>query len=244
MIFAAILAGGTGARMNKHNIPKQFIDLCGKPIIIHTIEKILAVKDFDYIFIAIHPEYKEYLQNILKTFNLADESRIIVINGGKERIDSVQNVINSAYEFNHNDNDIIVIHDAVRPFVSKQILLNSIKTANEYGACVAVTPAIDTMYTLDNSGSIIGFPDRKKMFNGQAPDSFKLGILKKSLESLTTEEKTKITGTVQICSIKGHSIMSIPGDYKNIKITTENDLIIAESILKNEELNESLCATR
>jgi 2-C-methyl-D-erythritol 4-phosphate cytidylyltransferase len=232
MIFGSILAGGIGTRMDSHNMPKQFIDLCGKPIIIHTIEKMLAVKDFDYIFIAIHPQYREYLQNILKDFNIADNSKIIVIDGGKERIDTIQNVINAVYDFNHNENDIIVIHDAVRPFVSEQILLNSIKTANKYGACVAVTPAIDTMYSLDNLGLIVGFPNRKELFNGQAPDSFKLGILKSSFESLTVEEKEKITGTIQICSVKGYPIRSIQGDYKNIKITNENDLIIAEAILK------------
>ncbi len=234
MIFGSILAGGLGTRMNKHSVPKQFINLCGKPIIIYTLEKMLAVKDFEYLYIAIHPRYKEHLQNILESFNYAKNSRIIIVEGGEERIDSVQNVVNAVYNFNHNEDDILVVHDAVRPFVSKEILLNSIKTASKYGICVAVTPAIDTMYVLDHFGSVIQYPDRKNMFNGQAPDSFKLGILKESLESLTLAERTQITGTVQICSIKGYSVMSIPGDYKNIKITTENDLVIAESFLKNE----------
>lgn len=134
MIFGSILAGGIGTRMNKHGIPKQFYDLCGKPVIIHTIERMLEIKDFEYLYIAIHPEYKEYLSNILKTFNIGNDSRIIVINGGKERIDSVENVINAAYEFNHNENDIIVLHDAVRPFTSVEIFKNCIGAAKEWGA--------------------------------------------------------------------------------------------------------------
>lgn len=241
MIFGAILAGGIGKRMDKHNIPKQFIDLCGKPVIIHTIERMLEVKDFEYLYIAIHPEYKDYLQNILKTFNLGNDSRIIVINGGKERIDSVQNVINAIYEFNHNLDDIIVLHDAVRPFITKTILKDSIAATDKYGACVATIPAIDTIY-FHNSKEIIDFPERTKLCNGQAPDSFRLGILKSSIEQLTQDERKIITGTAQICCSKGHSVKIISGDYQNIKITTENDLIFAEAILKkeHERNNESL----
>lgn len=244
MIFGSILAGGVGARMDKHNIPKQFIDLCGKPIIIHTIERMLEVNKFDYLFIAIHPEYREYLKNILSQFNLSNNSKIIIIDGGKERIDSVQNVIKAAFAYNHNEDDIIVLHDAVRPFVSKKILEESIKTAGQYGVCVAAIPAIDTMYFLNEAGEIAGFPDRKNLYNGQAPDSFKLGVLRNSINSLSVEERKTLTGTVQICGAKGYKVKTITGDYKNIKITTENDLVLAEAIMKNEVNNESLCAVR
>mgnify|MGYP003571291809 CR=1 FL=1 len=239
MIFGAILAGGTGSRMSNHKIPKQFIDLCGKPIIIHTIEKMLSVKEFEYIIIAIHPDYFEYLDNLFNTFKI-NTNRIVTVSGGKERIDSIQNVIDGILKISKNPDDIIVMHDAVRPFVSKRILKDSIKTASEYGACVATVPAVDTMYVLDETGYIAHFPNRKTLFNGQAPDSFKMGILVNSINSLTEDERKTITGTVQICSAKGHKIKTIKGDYKNIKITTENDLAIAEGILK-EEINESLC---
>lgn len=243
MIFGAILAGGVGKRMDKHNIPKQFIDLCGKPIIIHTIEKMLAIKEFDNIFIAIHCEYRDYLKNILCEFGINDSHRIIIIDGGKERIDSVQNVVNAAYELNGNLEDVIVLHDAVRPFVSERILKDSIATASRYGACVAVVPAIDTIYFYD-SEKIVDFPDRSKLCNGQAPDSFKLGILKDSIEKLTEDERKIITGTAQICSAKGYSVKTIQGDYQNIKITTENDLFFAETILEKEVISENLCIVR
>lgn len=241
MIFASLLAGGTGTRMEKHNIPKQFIDLDGKPIIIRSIEKILSVSAFDYLYIAIHPNYEEYLKDMLTKHDLNNNEKIVIIHGGKERIDSVQNVINAISEKSTNDNDIIVMHDAVRPFVSKEIILNSIKTATEFGACVATVPAVDTMYILDNDGFISGFPNRQTLFNGQAPDSFKIGVIREAINSLTEEERKVITGTVQICAAKGYKIKTIMGDYKNIKITTENDLAIAEGILKEEGTDESLC---
>ncbi len=241
MIFGAILAGGTGSRMANHGIPKQFIELCGKPIIIRTIEKMLSVESFDYLFIAIHPDYTDYLKDLLSNYGFENNSKIKIVSGGKERIDSIQNVINGISELSTSDDDVIIMHDAVRPFVSVEILENSIKTASEYGACVATVPAVDTMYVLDENGFISGFPDRKTLFNGQAPDSFKVGVLTNALNSLTEEERKTITGTVQICSAKGYKIKTIAGDYKNIKITTENDLSVAEGILKKEEENESLC---
>lgn len=230
MIFGSILAGGTGARMDKHNIPKQFIDLCGKPVIIHTIERMLEIKEFEYLYIAIHPDYRDYLQNILKTFNLSGNSRIIIINGGKERIDSVQNVINAAYKFNHNENDIIVLHDAVRPFTSVEILKDCIKAAQEYGATIATIPAVDTMLVSKDGEFLNEVPDRKTILHGQAPDGFRLGILKKAIEELTPQERSYITGTAQICCVKGYPVKVIKGDVKNIKITVEQDLILAEKI--------------
>lgn len=237
MILGAILAGGTGSRMNNHSIPKQFIELCGKPIIIHTIESMLEVKDFDYLYIAVHPDYKEYLHQLLKKYQLNDNTKIIIINGGKERIDSVQNVINAAYDFNHNEDDIIVLHDAVRPFTSIEIFKNCIETAKKYGATIAATPAVDTMLISKDGEFLNAVPDRKTIFHGQAPDGFKLGILKKATETLTPEERSYITGTAQICCVKGYPVKVIKGDIKNIKITVEQDLILAEKIYRQEVKN-------
>ncbi len=234
MNFAAILAGGTGKRMGISDKPKQFLDLCGKPIIIHTIEKILSVSEFDFVVVAIHPDYKNYFLDMLADYSLNTTNKIIIVNGGKERIDSIQNTVNAITNLNSNDDDVVVICDAVRPFVSQAILKESISTAREYGACVAVVPAVDTMYKLDNDGYITECPNRSVLFNGQAPDSFRVSLLKKSLDNLSETDKLNITGTVQICMLNNHKIKTIQGDYKNIKITTLNDLKIAEGFIKNE----------
>ncbi len=233
MIFGAILAGGTGSRM-KQKIPKQFIELNNVPIIIRTLKRMLEVNEFDHICIGIHPDYNDYLQDLFKQYTI-DSKKILITLGGKERINSIENVLDCITKISDKKDDIIVIHDAVRPFVSKEILKNSIINAQKYGACVAVTPAVDTMYILNKNDFIQNFPNRKTIFNGQAPDSFNVQLLKNSIKNLTEEERKTITGSVQICAKNGHKIKTIQGDYKNIKITTENDLAIANTILKMEQ---------
>ena len=234
MIFGSILAGGTGTRMDKHNIPKQFIMLGDKPVIIHTLERMLDVEDFDYIYIAINPNYREYMSELLDKY-IKDTSKIIMIDGGKERIDSVQNVINAVYEVNHDENDIIVLHDAVRPFTSRRIFKDLIENSKEYGATIATIPAVDTMLVSLDGEFLNKVPDRKTILHGQAPDGFRLGVLKKAIEELTPDERKYITGTAQICCVKGYTVKVTAGEVKNMKITVEQDLMIAEQILKQEQ---------
>lgn len=230
MNICGILAGGTGIRMGK-NIPKQFLDLCGKPIIIHTIQKILSMNCFDYVIIAIHQDYKDYLSTLLERFSIS-LTNIVLISGGVERIDSIENIVNCAQEIDNSEDNILVLHDAVRPFVSEKVIKDSIINAANYGACVAGVQAVDTMYEINNNAFISAFPKRKYLIYGQSPDSFKLGLLKKNLSSLSIEERNSITGTVQIFALKGSQVKVIDGDYNNIKITTEKDLYLAELILK------------
>jgi len=234
MNFGAILAGGIGSRM-KNDLPKQFIDLAGKPIIIHTLEKMFKSNIFDYLIIAIHPEYVDYLQKLLNKFDFADNNKILIVTGGKERIDTIENVINIVNEYSQSSDDILLLHDAVRPFVTNEILENSITTAQKEGACVAVVPAVDTIYEIKNNVSITGFPTRKYLYNGQSPDTFKLGVLNDAFNSLSADEKKEITGTVQICASKGINISAIEGSYQNIKITTNYDLAIAKQLLIDGE---------
>lgn len=230
MVFGAILAGGSGTRMKNSLVPKQFIELCKTPIIAITINAMLTVDEFEKIYIAIHPDYRDMLSEILNKHKI-NTNRIKIISGGKERLDSIKNVI-ATIESDSPDieNNCVVIHDAVRPFVSKKILEDSIAAVKEHGACVAAVPAIDTMLTVEDGNFVKSVPNRKNMFCGQAPDSFNVKLLKDAINSLTPEEAACITGTAQICVVKSIPVKIIEGDYKNIKITTNIDLLIAEQL--------------
>lgn len=231
MNFGALLAGGIGSRMNLNNLPKQFFDLNGTPIIVRTLKAMIDSNLFDKFIIAVHRDWKNYCYDVLKKNDVPVDS-VSLIDGGNERIDSIENVLNEVLSENCSPDDILLLHDAVRPFVSAEILSNSILEAKKVGACVAVVPAIDTMYVLNEQKFIDAIPHRKTMFHGQSPDTFKVGVLKQAMRSLTEDERKQITGTVQICFAKNIPVGTVQGSYKNIKITTPADLSIAQALLQ------------
>ena len=227
--FCSILAGGVGKRMGGE-LPKQFIPLKGVPIIIRTIRRILVCEEFTAVVVAVHPEWETYFSEMLAKY-ATDLARVVICYGGAERHDSILNTLAAAKaKFDVGEEDIVVVHDAVRPFVSAAVLKDSISAASQYGACVATLPAVDTMLVVKD-GVVVEVPDRAKLFNGQAPDSAKLLLLERAILSLTPEERKVITGTAQICVLKGIPVKAIQGDPNNIKITTPHDLEVGERIL-------------
>lgn len=232
MNYAVILAGGSGNRMKSINIPKQYHEINGVPIIIYTLKTFIELKCFDYIYIAINPTFTDFMNSILeKYFNTNDISNITLINGGKERIDSIHNVIKSIELKEINDDDIIVIHDAVRPFVTEKIILDNIEGAKKYGATVTSVPVNDTILLSTDGDYVDRIPIRKTLFNGQSPDSFNLKTFIELENKLTDEQKDIITGTSQVCTLNDYPIKMIEGDTANFKITTDDDLDLAEHII-------------
>ena len=235
MIYGAILAGGVGSRIKSIDIPKQFVELDGKPVIIYTLESMLKVDRFDYIYIAAHGNYIEHTHSIVEKFIPTEQAKKVrITSGGKERLDSIRNVTDCiTADHGINEDDIIVIHDAARPFVTEQILNDSIDMSAKYGATVCGLPASDTILCSDDGVKVSSIPKRSTIFQGQAPDSFLLKRFLDMQDALTDEQKAVITGTSQICTMNNHDIYLIPGDGINFKITTDSDLVIAENIVKN-----------
>ena len=153
MIFAAILAGGTGSRMGVSDMPKQFLELQGKPILNHTVEKFLPHPRFEKILVLSPAAWMAHTGEILRKFT-GDNDRIEVIEGGSTRNETIMNAI--AYiELNYglDDDTIIVTHDSVRPFVTHRIIEDNIDAALKDGACDTVIPATDTI--VEGSGGAI-----------------------------------------------------------------------------------------
>lgn len=234
MKYAAILAGGTGKRMSSA-LPKQFLELQREAIIIRTIRRILSSALFDKLVIAIHPEWKSYLEELIAKAALP-AADILITEGGKERLDSIRNTtgfITSTFG-PAGEKDYIVIFDAVRPFVSHTIMQDSLEALTRHEAVVAALPAVDTMLWIEEGTRVDSMPQRSKLFHGQAPDSFRLVTLCQALAALTPEEEQIITGTAQICMLKGIDIHTIPGDPKNIKVTTPFDIQLGEVLCQLE----------
>lgn len=231
MIYAAVLAGGKGTRMGSTDVPKQFLELDGKPIIIHTVEKMLMCDRFEKVIIGINPDWKSYCEDLIEK-HIGKNDRIIVCAGGSDRNGTLCNVIDVIKETNGlNDDDIIVTHDAVRPFVTKRIIEDNIEAALKFGACDTVVPATDTIVRSDDGNSISEIPERSRLYQGQTPQSFNIKLLMDSFNALTDEEKATLTDACKILVLKNHPVHLVNGEVLNFKITTISDYQLAKAML-------------
>lgn len=235
MIFAVILAGGTGSRMGSADMPKQFLEIKGKPILNHTVEKFLPNPAFEKIIILSPKAWIGHTKEIIRKYT-GSSDRIAIIEGGKTRNETIMNAI--AYidrEYTLDDDTVIVTHDSVRPFVTHRIIEENIKAAEKYGACDTVVPATDTIVEGDGQ-QISSIPDRSRMYQGQTPQSFKAKLLRDTYMSLSENEKAILTDAAKILVIKGMDVKLVRGETYNIKITYPYDLRIARSLLEDEDI--------
>ncbi len=234
MIYAVIAAGGIGSRMGNAEKPKQYITLKDKPIIAHTVEKFYVNDCFKKIIILCPEQWVNHTKSIIKK-HLREDERVVVLQGGSTRNETIMNAIKFIEETDGLDDDtIIVTHDAVRPFVSARIITENIEAALKYGATDTVVPATDTIVESQNGAVISNIPDRSKLYQGQTPQSFKAKLLKDLYYSLTEEEKDILTDACKIFSMKGHDVHLIDGEVHNIKITYPYDLRVAKALLDEE----------
>ena len=234
MIYGVILAGGIGSRMGNKEKPKQYINIGGKPIILHTVEKFCMCSEFEKILILCPEDWIEYTKNLIKK-HVSDTDRIEVIEGGATRNETIMNSIAYIDDAGHLDDDtVIVTHDAVRPFVTYRILKANIDAAQRYGACDTVIPATDTIVESRNGSIISDIPDRSVLYQGQTPQSFKAVKLRALYEGLTDEEKDILTDAAKIFVIRGEDVYLVKGENSNIKITYPYDLTVAESLLQTK----------
>lgn len=231
MIFGVVVAGGVGSRMNISDMPKQFLPLGEKPIVIHTLEKFLLNQRFDIVYVGVHPDWMTYMQDLTERFNLNSE-RLRLVPGGADRNLTILNVIESIEkEFAPKDEHIIVTHDAVRPFLTMRIIDDNIDAAIKYGACDTAVAATDTIVESEKGDFIKNIPDRRKMYQGQTPQSFRMELLKNLYTSLSDEEKNLLTDACKICVFRNQPVYIVEGDVSNIKITTVSDYKIAQAML-------------
>ena len=231
MIYAQIMAGGIGKRMGNTPLPKQFLKLGDKPIIIHTVEKFILNDKFDLILISTPEEYIEFTQDTLNKCNIKDD-RIRAIAGGPERNDTLENAIKYIENTNGLKNDdAIVVHDAVRPFITKKIIDENIKALRKFKSVDTVVPAYDTIVFGDGN-EVSRIPIRDEMFIGQTPQSFNIKTFQESFKKLSEEDKKTLSDSVKIVLLSGEKIGMVEGSHSNIKITTPYDLDIANAIIK------------
>lgn len=230
MNYVIILAAGFGTRIKNLDIPKQYYEVNGVPIIMYTIKKFMDVNCFDHIYLTVDASYKDLMTDLLKK-HIDNYEQIKLVEGGKERIDSIINAIREIEKNDIGDEDIIIVQDGVRPFLSEEIIKNCVKCSKKHLACATSSPVNDTIFQSTNGDTVDKIPVRSTLFCGQSPDGFNLKKFIEMIDNLTEEQKKKITGTADICVFYDVPIKMIKGSNLNFKITTDADLEIAKLLL-------------
>ena len=220
MNIAIILSGGIGSRMGSQ-IPKQYIEINGKPIIIHTIEKFINNPLIDAIIIAIAPEWKEYMLTYLEKFKLTQP--IYYSLPGETRQFTIFNALKVALE-HYSENDIVIVHDAARPLVSTELINACLTECITNDGVLPVIPVKDTIYQSYDKSTISSLLPRETLYAGQAPEAFNLGKYLQAHQTISKSELLKINGSTEIAYKNNMQIKLISGEDANFKITTPEDL--------------------
>lgn len=235
MVYGVILAGGIGSRMGNVDRPKQYLHIGKKPIIVHTVEKFIINDEFEKIIVLCPAQWVTYTRDLFKK-HLPETNRVVVIEGGKERNDTIMNAIRYIEENHGLDEDTIVVtHDAVRPFVTHRILEENIECAKKGVACDTVIPATDTIVESTDGETIASIPNRANYYQGQTPQSFKAKRFKDLYETLSDDEKKILTDAAKVFVVKGEKVELIKGETFNIKVTYPYDLQLAETLLGGDK---------
>lgn len=228
MNIAIIIAGGVGARMNQ-STPKQFMIIDDKPVIVYTLEKFQQSEAIDVIAIACLDGWQDTIKEYIKKYNLTKLKYIVT--GGETGQQSITNAYNAIKDI-CDDNSNILIHDAIRPNISQEIIINSIKTCDEKGNAVTCIPCPEVM--LISKDHIVSNEeiDRNMLVRTQTPHVFKKHLFDELLSFAKKNNLHNETTIVSLCIKAGKPIYICQGDMKNIKITFKSDIDIFEALLK------------
>lgn len=235
MNYGLILAGGVGQRMRSSGMPKQFLEVFGKPIIVYTLEKFERCEEIDETIIACNVVWIDYLNDLVNRHNLKKVKA--VISGGKDRQESVMNGVKCIQARGAQDDDVIVIHDGVRPLVQESILSENVRVASKYGSAMTVRPVIESVVITSNDKA--GFEDFKKRddtYSLTAPQSFRLKLLVDAYTEIEGQDTPiPLLDSALVFTYLGNDIHIIKESNQNIKITTPEDFYILKAMLELQE---------
>ena len=228
MSFAIILAGGSGSRVKGASVPKQYIEVGGKPVISYVLETVYSVGEISEIAVVSASEWRDEIMSLAVgaaeevgrepvglTVNFADpgENRQLSILNGLHVLSDVA-----------GEDDLVAIVDAARPNMSRELLSETLAAAASCDGAIPVTPMKDTVYLSEEGKRISSLLPRDQVFAGQAPEAFLFGKYLSANEALLPDRILEIHGSTEPAILAGMDIAMIPGDEKNFKITTAEDL--------------------
>ena len=224
MNFAIILSGGIGKRMQSNGIPKQYLEVENMPIISYTLLPFEACQNIEKIVIVAAEEWKENIKKWCAEYKISKLADTMA-SAGSSRQESILNGLRVCMQYSESENDLVIIHDAVRPLITTALLDTCILSVEpQYDGCMPVLPVKDTIYQSQTGKEISQLLDRNLLYAGQAPEVFRLKKYYTLNSSVTSGTLTNTRGSSEIAFQHGMNIRLIPGDENNYKLTTPEDL--------------------
>ncbi|MBZ4688254.1 MAG: 2-C-methyl-D-erythritol 4-phosphate cytidylyltransferase [Clostridia bacterium] len=224
-----VVAGGKGSRMGT-KVKKQYLDLQGMPILAHTLSVFETAKDISHIVLVVPEEDIEFCrENIKHKYDFTKISQIVA--GGKTRGESVFNGLRKTFQ----EDELVAVHDGARPLLNAAVLTKGIAAAGEYGASVVAVRVKDTIKRAGNDNFVRDTLPREELWAVQTPQVFKRDLLLKCYRKAFAEG-VKGTDDASIVEYYGHQVKIVEGEYENIKVTTPEDLVLANAILAYQKV--------
>lgn len=233
MNIAIIFAGGSGMRMGA-DVPKQFLEINGLPVLAHTLRLFQSHPEIDAMYLVCNPDFRERSEQIVRQYGIAKIRKIV--DGGASAQDSIYNGI-TAVAKDYPSDSIVLLHDGVRPCVDADVISANIKSVKEHGNAVTYTPCVETLVISKDGQSISEIPYRRESYAAQAPQSFRLGDIIAAHEKIRASDGgyTDMVDQATICWKLGIPIHLVPGNRGNIKITTPEDVFAMRALLQYRE---------
>lgn len=232
MNIAVIFAGGTGRRMHTTSRPKQFLEYQGKPIIIYTLELFDNHQMIDEIVVACVEDWIPFLEKMLKKFEINKVTK--VVSGGVSGQESIYKGLLAANDISKSTDDIVLIHDGVRPLITEQTITDNIETVRKDGSCITCIPATETFVVTQENGGL-EIPTRANSLIARAPQSFYLKDILSAHEQARREGRNDFIDSCSMMHHYGHKLGRVIGPMENIKITTPTDYFIFKAMVEVHE---------
>lgn len=237
MNIGVIFAGGVGSRMHSKDVPKQFLEIHNKPIIIHTLEYFENNENIDAVVISCVGEWIPFLEKLLYKFRIEKVKKIV--RGGTSGQLSIYNGLLAAKEVAGDEKSIVLIHDGVRPLISSELLTANIECVKKYGSAITSGLVKETIVVVGENGLVEQVPSREKSRVAKAPQSFWLDDILAAHEKAMSEGVDNSIDSCTLMKSYGYTLHMVDGPYENIKITTPDDFYTMRAILDARE-NEQI----
>lgn len=224
-ITAVVVAAGKGHRMAA-GMNKVYLELAGRPVLAHTLDVFERIPDVRRVVLVVAPGEEQICrERVINPFGLTKVTRLVA--GGAERVDSVFHGLQAV----PGDCQLVVVHDGARPLFTSELLRKTVEAASGCGGALAAVPVKDTIKVADETGMVVSTPVRRHLWAAQTPQAFRLPALKEAYRQVRAKGVV-VTDDAMVMELAGYPVKVVMGDYENLKVTTPEDLVLAEAILR------------